>query len=60
MFFLTQRKSWCGSFNYKARKFITIHLGKKDDRSYDYVIDPGTKSVNDVLKFLGTIMSDAG
>ena len=39
---------------------ITIHLGKNDGRTYDYVIDPGTKSVNDVLKFLGTIMSDAG
>lgn len=35
---------------------ITVHLGKKEDGEYDYVIDPNVKSVNDVTKFLHTLM----
>lgn len=35
---------------------ITVHLGSNEDGEYDFVIDPGTRSVNDVTKFLHTIM----
>lgn len=37
---------------------ITVHLGKKEDGDFDYVIDASKKSVNDVVKFLGTIMGE--
>lgn len=35
---------------------ITVHLGDSDDGEYDFVIDPSVRSVNDVAKFLHTIM----
>lgn len=35
---------------------ITVHLGDSDDGEYDFVIDPAVRSVNDVAKFLHTIM----
>ena len=36
---------------------LTVHLGKsKDGSNYDFVIDPAVRSVNDVTKFLHTIM----
>lgn len=39
----------------------TIHLGKDDDEGdYDFVIDPSVRSVNDVAKFLHTIMEETG
>jgi chloramphenicol 3-O-phosphotransferase len=37
---------------------ITVHLGSADDGEYDFVIDPGVRSVNDVAKFLHTIMEN--
>jgi hypothetical protein len=37
---------------------ITVHLGRADDGGeYDFVIDPTVRSVNDVTKFLHTIMN---
>lgn len=35
---------------------ITVHLGSNNDGEYDFVIDPSTRSVKDVTKFLHTIM----
>jgi chloramphenicol 3-O-phosphotransferase len=35
---------------------ITVHLGDSEDGEYDFVIDPSIRSVNDVAKFLHTIM----
>lgn len=36
---------------------ITVHLGEADDGGdYDVVIDPTTRSVNDVAAFLHTVM----
>jgi chloramphenicol 3-O-phosphotransferase len=35
---------------------ITVHLGDNADGEYDFVIDPSVRSVNDVTKFLHTIM----
>ena len=38
---------------------ITVHLGGPDDGGeYDFVIDPTTRSVNDVAAFLHTVMGD--
>lgn len=37
---------------------ITVHLGDSEDGEYDFVIDPNTRSVNDVTTFLHTIMED--
>jgi hypothetical protein len=37
----------------------TIHLGGEGEGEYDFVIDPNVRSVNDVAKFLHTIMEDA-
>ncbi len=37
---------------------ITVHLGEASDGpEYDFVIDPTVRSVNDVTKFLNTIMN---
>jgi hypothetical protein len=35
---------------------ITVHLGSEEDGEYDFVIDPNVRSVNDVTKFLHTVM----
>lgn len=35
---------------------ITVHLGTDEEKDYDYVIDPATRSVNDVTSFLDHIM----
>lgn len=38
---------------------VTVHLGKSEDGAdYDFVIDPNVRSVNDVSKFLHTIMEE--
>lgn len=36
----------------------TVHLGAQHDTGYDFVIDPSVRSVNDVVKFLHTMMID--
>jgi hypothetical protein len=38
-------------------KCITVHLGDEEDGEYDHVIDPSSKTVNDVTKFLDAIMA---
>ena len=35
---------------------FTVHLGDSRDGEYDFVIDPNVRSVNDVAKFLHTVM----
>ncbi len=35
---------------------ITVHLGSEEDGDYDYVIDPSSRSVNDVTAFLDNLM----
>lgn len=35
---------------------MTVHLGSQEDGEYDFIIDPSVRSVNDVTKFLHTIM----
>lgn len=38
---------------------ITVHLGEADDgNDYDFVVNPAVRSVNDVTKFLHTIMEN--
>lgn len=41
-------------------KCTTVHLGSQNDEGYDFVIDASVRSVNDVVKFLHTIMDDGG
>lgn len=36
---------------------ITVHLGDEEDGDFDYVIDPATRSVNDIAAFLHAIMT---
>lgn len=36
---------------------ITVHLGSEDDGEFDFVIDPNTRSVNDVAAFLHALMT---
>lgn len=37
----------------------TVHLGEETDGEYDYVIDPASRSVNDVTALLHVIMKES-